>query len=67
MAKSTAKKVFLTKNDITLLQMPNNQQRIIHNELKKFDKVIIESQCSGNKRHIVIKISWKRWNLVINV
>ncbi|WP_342262792.1 R3H domain-containing nucleic acid-binding protein [Spiroplasma endosymbiont of Dromius quadrimaculatus] len=44
-----------TKNDMALLPMPNNQRRIIHNELKKFDKVISESQGSGNKRHIVIK------------
>lgn len=55
LAKNTAKKVLFTKNDMALLPMPNNQRRIIHNELKKFDKVISESQGSGDKRHIVIK------------
>lgn len=55
LARNMTKKVITTKNKVVLLPMPNNQRRIIHNELKKQQYIISESQGSGNKRHVVIK------------
>lgn len=54
LARSVAKKVRRSKVDASLDPMPNDERRIIHQELSGMSKVRTKSEDSGRKRHLKI-------------
>ena len=54
LARSVGKKVRRSKIDASLDPMPNDERRIIHQELTNMPKVLTKSEDSGRKRHLKI-------------
>lgn len=54
LARSVAKKVKRTKIDASLDPMPNDERRVIHQELTNMPHVKTVSEDSGRKRHLKI-------------
>lgn len=55
MAKRIAKNVMRTKIDATLDPMPNDERKVIHQELSTFKNIKTESVGEGHNRRLVIK------------
>lgn len=53
-AKRTAKTVQRTKISVSLDPMPNDERRIIHQELTEFANIKTQSEGSGRNRHLKI-------------
>ena len=54
LAKSIGRKVARTKVDASLDPMPNDERRVIHQELSKMPKVRTRSEDSGRNRHLKV-------------
>lgn len=57
MAKRIAKNVLRSKIDATLDPMPNDERKVIHQELSNFKNIKTESVGEGQNRRLVIKYS----------
>lgn len=57
MAKRIAKNVLRSKIDATLDPMPNDERKVIHQELSNFKNIKTESIGEGQNRRLVIKYS----------
>ena len=60
LAKRVAREVSKTKIDAKLDPMNSYERRIVHTTLQERDDVTTESTGEGEKRHVVVKPTFKR-------